>query len=164
VSDVPTLSAWLGGADRLAQVVQMFYREAAEDALLRPLFAQLSVEHIAHVTRFIDEVFGGPKTYSAEHGGHVEMVRRHVGKHIHEQQRQRWMHLWLQCADACKLPDDPELRSALVGYLEWGSRLAVQNSNLAEAPAVPAAMPRWGWGEVGGPYVAPADERTHDEA
>ena len=26
------------------------------------------------------------------------------------------------------MPDDPEFRSALVGYLEWGSRLAVINS------------------------------------
>jgi hemoglobin len=65
-----------------------------------------------------------------------------------------WMNLMLETADDLKLPDDPEFRSALVGYLEWGSRLAVQNSNSLENPIDPsAAMPRWGWGEVNGPYT-----------
>lgn len=48
---------------------------------------------------------------------------------------------------------DPEFRSALVGYLEWGTRIAVINSALAENPMVAAEpMPKWGWGETGGPY------------
>jgi hemoglobin len=64
------------------------------------------------------------------------------------------MNLLLETADDLKLPDDPEFRSALVGYLEWGSRLAVQNSNSLENRIDPfAAMPRWGWGEVKGPYT-----------
>ena len=31
-------------------------------------------------------------------------------------------------ADDAGLPDDPEFRAALVGYLEWGTRLAMHNS------------------------------------
>ena len=31
-------------------------------------------------------------------------------------------------ADVAGLPDDPEFRAALMGYAEWGTRLAVQNS------------------------------------
>lgn len=39
-------------------------------------------------------------------------------------------------ADDAGLPDDPEFRSALVGYLEWGTRLAVHNSQAgADVPA-----------------------------
>lgn len=49
------------------------------------------------------------------------------------------------------MPDDPEFRSALVGYLEWGSRLAVINSQAGVDPDAP--MPKWGWGEVRGPYL-----------
>jgi len=49
--------------------------------------------------------------------------------------------------------DDPEFRSALVGYLEWGSRMAVLNSATSENPAEPSApMPKWGWGETNGPF------------
>jgi hemoglobin len=34
------------------------------------------------------------------------------------------MTLLLESADAVGLPDDPEFRSALVSYIEWGSRLS----------------------------------------
>jgi hemoglobin len=54
-------------------------------------------------------------------------------------------------ADDAGLPDDPEFRSALVAYLEWGTRLALHNSQPgAVAPHAP--VPRWGWGEAP-PYV-----------
>jgi hemoglobin len=63
--------------------------------------------------------------------------------------------LLLETADELGLPDDPEFRSALVGYLEWGSRLAVNNSTAKENPVHEnEPMPKWGWGETGGPYVA----------
>jgi hemoglobin len=51
------------------------------------------------------------------------------------------------------MPDDPEFRSALVGYLEWGSRLAVINSQSGATVDAHAPMPKWGWGEVKGPYL-----------
>ena len=35
------------------------------------------------------------------------------------------------------MPDDPEFRSAIVGYLEWGSRLAVINSASDENSVAP---------------------------
>jgi hemoglobin len=61
------------------------------------------------------------------------------------------MTLLLDSANAVGLPDDPEFRSALVGYIDWGSRLAVINSQPGEAVASASPMPRWGWGVVGGP-------------
>jgi len=63
--------------------------------------------------------------------------------------------LLLESADEVGLPDDPEFRSAFVAYLEWGSRLALLNSQDGVAPSVDQSMPRWGWGEVGGPYRPP---------
>ena len=50
------------------------------------------------------------------------------------------------------MPDDPEFRSALVAYLEWGSRLAVLNSQPGATVDPKAPMPQWGWGVPGGPY------------
>lgn len=50
------------------------------------------------------------------------------------------------------LPDDPEFRSAFVSCTEWGSRLAVMNSQAGAEVVEELPMPRWGWGEVGGPY------------
>jgi hemoglobin len=62
------------------------------------------------------------------------------------------MTLLLESADAVGLPNDPEFRSALVSYIEWGSRLAVINSQPGETVTSNAPLPRWGWGVVGGPY------------
>jgi hypothetical protein len=85
--------------------------------------------------------------------GHATMVAQHLGRHLTNEQRKRWVTLLLDTADDLKLPDDPEFRSALVGYLEWGSRLAVLNSATTDNPIVQhASMPQWGWGEVKGPY------------
>jgi len=63
------------------------------------------------------------------------------------------MSLLLECADEIGLPDDPEFRSAFVGYLEWGTRLAVINSQPGADVSADAPMPAWGWGEAKGPYV-----------
>jgi hemoglobin len=62
------------------------------------------------------------------------------------------MALLLDTADELKMADDPEFRSAMVGYLEWGSRLAVINSQPGASVDAHAPMPKWGWGVVGGPY------------
>jgi hemoglobin len=51
------------------------------------------------------------------------------------------------------LPDDPEFRSTFVAHIEWGTRVAVMTSQLAENPVTDADhLPQWGWGETGGPY------------
>jgi hemoglobin len=106
------------------------------------------------VAAFIGEVFGGPPAFTALGGGHAEMIRHHLGRHLTETQRKRWIILMLETADAVGLPDDPEFRAALVGYLEWGTRLAVINSaDGAQAPPDDSPMPLWNWGPPGGPYI-----------
>ena len=83
------------------------------------------------------------------------MIRKHLARGLNDTQRKRWIQLLLECADAVGLPDDPEFRSAVVAYLEWGSRLAVINSQPGAEVVESAPMPRWGWGEVKGPYIKP---------
>lgn len=150
---VPTLYEWLGGAPALERVLAHFYERVATDPLIGPLFAGMNPNHVAHVSAFIGEVFGGPPAYSAEHGGHAAMLRHHIGKRISEAQRKRWVQLLFESADSLGLPSDPEFRSAFVAYIEWGTRLAVINSAPDAQVDVSAPMPTWGWGEVKGPYL-----------
>jgi hypothetical protein len=49
------------------------------------------------------------------------------------------------------LPNDPEFRSAFQSYIEWGSRLAVENSQTASRPPEHMPMPRWDWNTGAGP-------------
>lgn len=151
---VPTLFEWVGGAPALERLFAMFYARVPSDPILAPVFAKMSPDHVRHVGAFVAEVFGGPADYTANRGGHANMIVRHVGRALTEEQRARWMQLLLRCADEVGAPSDPEFRSAFVAYLEWGTRLAVINSTPGADVDGEAPMPRWGWGEVKGPYVA----------
>jgi hemoglobin len=149
----PTLYDWIGGIETLEKLTTEFYRRVQQDPELAPIFAGMNPDHPAHVAAFIGEVFGGPKTYSEQHGGHPEMVRHHLNRYLTESQRRRWISLLLDCYGQSDAPQDPEFASALVGYLEWGSRLAVINAQPGVKVNPHAEMPRWGWGETGGPYI-----------
>jgi len=149
----PTLFEWLGGAPCLERLMTAFYDRVRSDTVLAPVFAGMSPDHVRHVSAFIGEVFGGPKTYSEKQGGHHAMIHKHVGRALTEEQRQRWMNLLLHCADDVGLPADPEFRSAFVAYIEWRTRLAVINSQPGADVAGDAPMPSWGWGQTGGPYI-----------
>lgn len=149
----PTLYDWIGGAEALNVLTSEFYARVKADDLIGPVFAKMDADHPTHVAAFLGEVFGGPKAYSEDHGGHPEMVRHHLGRHLTEAQRRRWMALLLDTYQDADVPHDPEFASALVSYLEWGSRLAVINSQPGAEVDTDAPMPEWGWGETGGPWT-----------
>ena len=150
----PTVYEWAGGQDTFEKLTEVFYAKVSNDDMLGDLFRDMSSEHSKYVAHFLSEVLGGPKLYTGESKrSHAHMISRHVGKKLDETQRQRWVQLVLESADEIGMPDDPEFRSALVGYLEWGSRMAVVNSQTSETPIEEnTPMPKWGWGEPGGPY------------
>jgi hemoglobin len=149
---IPTLYEWAGGMPALERLTEHFYTAVRTDPLLGPVFAHMDGEHPRFVAAFIAEVFGGPDSYSASRGGHPHMIAQHLGRRLTHEQRRRWIEMLLASADAVGLPDDPEFRSALVAYLEWGTRLAVINSQPGAEVVADAPMPRWGWGVPGGPY------------
>ena len=89
---------------------------------------------------------GGPDDYSRELGGYESMLAHHRGLGITPEQRFRFASLMSLAADDAGLPDDPEFRAAFVGYVEWGTRLALANSQPGSAPVEHAPVPHWGWG------------------
>jgi len=149
---IPSLYDWVGGIAALERLTAAFYDKVKADELLGPVFARMSPDHPAHVAAFLAEVFGGPQLYSQRYGGHPEMIRHHLNRNLSEAQRRRWINLLLDAYTELDLPADPEFASALVGYLEWGTRMAVLNSQPGARPGLDEPMPRWGWGEVRGPY------------
>ncbi|MEO5979051.1 MAG: group II truncated hemoglobin [Chryseolinea sp.] len=153
--EVPTLYEWAGDISTFEKLFDLFYDKVLKDNLLNEVFRDMSPEHRKHVAHFVAEVFGGAKLYSKEdQGSHAKMIGKHIGKMLTEEKRRRWMDLLMQTADEVGLKSDPEFRSAFVGYIEWGSRIAVINSHLTANPmAKEEPMPKWGWGETGGPYV-----------
>lgn len=148
---VPTLYDWAGGSQAFEALTTAFYREVLKDDLIGPLFRGMDPGHPKYVAMWLAEVFGGPDSYSTQRGGYAHMVREHLGKAITEPQRRRWVNLLMDAADEVGLPADPEFRAAFASYIEWGTRLAHENSQPGATPPLTAPMPHWGWG-VAPPY------------
>ena len=92
------------------------------------------------------EVLGGPADYTQRLGGYPAMLAHHRDLGITPGQRFRFASLMSLAADDADLPGDPEFRAAFVSYLEWGTRLAMHNSQPGADIAQQAPVPRWGWG------------------
>jgi hemoglobin len=139
VADPPTIYEWAGGTEAFERWLDRFYDLVEADDLLAPLFGgKVGEEHRDHVLAWWVEVMGGPDAY------HREL-------RITAEQRLRFVTLLSRAADLAELPADPEFRAAIVGYAEWGSRLAMHNSDPEAEVAAEAPVPRWGWG-VAPPY------------
>ena len=148
----PTLFEWAGGRDAIARMINAFYDRVERDDLLSPFFpGGVTVTHREHVIDWWGEVFGGPATYTHEHGGYEAMLGHHIDLAITPEHRFRFVSLMSLAADDAHLPADPEFRAALVGYLEWGTRIAMANSQPGAEVAEHAPVPHWGWG-VAPPY------------
>jgi hemoglobin len=146
-ADPPTLYEWAGGREAFERLMNAFYDRVEKDELISPLFpGGVSREHRDHVTLWWSEVFGGPAEYTEKLGGYNRMVNKHKDLAITPGQRVRFVTLMSLAADDVGLPDDPEFRSALLAYLEWGTRIAMHNSQPGADVPQEAPVPHWGWG------------------
>jgi hemoglobin len=150
--DTPTIYEWGGGRAGFERWLNRFYDLVERDDLLAPLFGgTVSGRHRRAVVAWWCEVMGGPADYTDRLGGYEHMLAKHRGLHISGEQRLRFVTLLSKAADEAGLPDDPEFRAAVMGYAEWGTRLAMHNSSDGADVVAHAPVPRWGWG-VAPPY------------
>jgi hemoglobin len=143
----PTIYQWGGGREPFERWLNVFYDLVEGDELLAPVFGgRVGAEHRRNATTWWCEVMGGPREYTETQGGYEHMLSRHIGLAITAEQRLHFVTLLSRAADQAGLPADPEFRAAIIGYAEWGSRLALGNSQPGAAVAEHAPVPRWGWG------------------
>jgi hypothetical protein len=105
----------------------------------------MSPDHPERVAAWLSEVFGGPPLYSERYGGYQRMVSQHLGKRITPEQQALWATYMLQSAEDAGLPSDAEFRAAFVAYVEWGSRIALENSGDGARPPPNMPVPKWWW-------------------
>ena len=136
-----------GGQDGLHRFVDTFYQSLLADPLLQPLFGEGRAEHVTHLTAFTAETFGGPDAFSREMGGFLHLIAVHRGLKIEEEQRLRFVELYMAAADRAGLPDDPPFREALRSHVEFGTQVAMQNSHAETDDQLHPLreVPHWDW-------------------
>ena len=135
-----------GGEKGLHRLEQVFYDSVLRDPLLKPLFGEGKVTHVEHLTMFTAESFGGPDRFTRELGFR-HLIDVHRGLKITEQQRQRFVELYIAALDEAEMPDDPAFREAVREHVEFGSRVAMQNSHATTDEELHPLreVPRWTW-------------------
>ena len=142
-----TIYQHAGGWDALYRLSDIFYHLCLQDPLLQPLFGHEQPGHVEKFTAFTAETFGGPDRFSQEMGGFKHLIDAHRGFNITQEQRQRFVELYLQAADQAGLPTDEPFRNALTSHVDFGSHVATQNSNAkTDAELHPLReVPKWHW-------------------
>jgi hemoglobin len=116
-----------GGDEAIHRLEEIFYDKVLEDPILRLVFTQRMPTHVDHLTWFTAESFGGPDKFTRELGfQYIIDVHRHLK--ITDEQKQRFVDLYLEALDEAGLPDDEPFRNAVQSHLEFGSNVAQQNS------------------------------------
>ena len=117
------------------------------DPLLQPLFGAGQPQHVDHLTAFTAESFGGPTRFTDALGGFEHLIDVHRHLKITEEQRQRFVELYVAALDAADLPDDPDFRQAVIAHVEFGSQVAKQNSHAETDDELHPLreVPRWTW-------------------
>jgi hemoglobin len=122
-----TLYDRVGGDQALHHLEELFYEKALADPVLKTLFTHRVPTHVDHLTWFTAESFGGPDRFTRKLGfQHIIDVHRHL--QITDEQRDRFVEAYMQALDEGGIRDDAPLRQAFREHVEFGSRVAQQNS------------------------------------
>lgn len=143
---MPSLHEMAGGEPGIHDLEGLFYTKVLHDSLLQPLFGAGQPHHVDNLTKFTAESFGGPGHFTADLG-FDHLIEVHRGLHITEAQRARFVELYRAAMDEAELPIDPTFRAAVVNLVDFGSRVAMQNSHArTEEELHPLReVPRWAW-------------------
>lgn len=136
-----------GGEEGLRRFIGLFYASLLADDLLQPLFGEGRASHVDHLTAFTAETFGGPDAFTREMGGFAHLIDVHRHLKITEEQRVRFVELYMAAADSAGLPADAPFRRALREHVEFGSEVARQNSNAETDDELHPLreVPHWDW-------------------
>ena len=146
-----TLYVHAGGEAALHRLEELFYDKVLADSVLRSLFTERVPTHVDHLTWFTAESFGGPDRFTREVGfQYLIDVHRHL--QITDEQRDRFVALYMESVDEAGLPDDGPFRAALHSHLQFGSEVAQQNSWAESAADLHPIreVPSWSWEEPPG--------------
>ena len=135
-----------GGEPALHRLEALFYEKALSDPVLKQLFTERVPTHVDHLTWFTAESFGGPDRFTREKGFQYMIdVHRHL--QISDVQRERFVEVYLEALDEAQMPDDERFRRAVREHVEFGAKVAQQNSWATTDDELNPirSVPKWTW-------------------
>lgn len=141
-----TLYEHAGGTEGLHRLEEIFYAKALADPVLSQVFPERVPTHVQHLTWFTSESFGGPDRFTRELGFQY-LIDTHRGLQITDEQRDRFIEVYLESLDEAGLPADERFRGAVREHVEFGARVAQQNSRAESDEELHPIreVPIWNW-------------------
>lgn len=135
-----------GGDEGLHRLEELFYDKVLADPLLKTVFIERVATHVDHLTWFTGESFGGPDRFSRELGFQY-IIDVHRRLKITDEQRDRFVAIYLEALDEAGLPEDAPFREAVRSHVEFGAQVAQQNSLAASDEELHPirSVPHWDW-------------------
>ena len=122
----PTPYERFGGHDFFVDLVADFYRQVADDPVLRPLYPEEDLGPAeVRLRMFFEQYWGGPTTYSDERG-HPRLRMRHAPFVVDHDARDRWLSAMRGAIDAMDV--DPAIDATLWQYFTNAAE-AMRNSD-----------------------------------
>jgi hemoglobin len=143
----PSLYEHAGGDEGLHRLEQLFYEKALQDPILSKQFTKRVPTHVEHLTWFTAESFGGPGRFTRELGFQYLIDVHRQLESITDEQRERFIELYLEVLDEAGLPADAPFRQAVREHVQFGARVAQTNSRAeTDADVYPLhEVPHWDW-------------------
>jgi hemoglobin len=141
-----TLYEHAGGDEALHRLEELFYARALADPVLKDVFTERVATHVDRLTWFTAESFGGPARFTGQVGFQY-LIDVHRHRDITDEQRDRFVALYLGALDEAGLPGDEPFRQAVREHVEFGARVAQQNSRAASDDELHPIreVPAWDW-------------------
>lgn len=113
-----TLYERVGGETFFVALVDRFYDGVAADPLLRPMYPDDLTDAREHLSLFLSQYWGGPRTYS-DTRGHPRLRIRHAPFVVDDAARDAWLGHMQAALDGVALDDD--VRDELDAYFEMAA-------------------------------------------
>ncbi|MGH7642437.1 MAG: group II truncated hemoglobin [Candidatus Dormibacteria bacterium] len=142
----PSIFEFAGGEAAFLALATAHHRRCLDDPLLNHPFSHTgNPQHVARLTAYWAEVFGGPPRFTRGYGGHSAMLELHAGQDAEAEYGSRFVSCFAQAADDAGLPTDPDFRASLRQYMEWAVGEVLSYSPPGSVVATGLPVPHWGW-------------------
>lgn len=116
----------IGGHQVFEDLTSHFYALITVDPILRPMYPDEDLKGAAkRLMMFLEQYWGGPKTYSEERG-HPRLRMRHSEFHIDQAAKEAWLRCMKSAVD--EIHCDAETKEELWNYMVYAAESMVNRA------------------------------------